>query len=187
MLSTSKIINAKYRFLFITNIVIISEFINHYLKGTNLFSDSWLCYAIAILISYIFYMLILEDFILKFTYAPKINHQVVNLLKLTSLFFISKIITNYLENGLVSINSDWIIKTVMITTSYFIVDITLIDYLINFNNHQLLFYNIIQKFLAEYLIILFLYNEYTVTDFINSISFLVSYILFETITKKFIN
>ena len=88
---------------------------------------------------------------------------------------------------MVSINSDWIVKTVMITTSYFIVDITLIDYLINFNNHQLLFYNIIQRFLAEYLIILFLYNEYTVTDFINSISFLVSYILFETITKKFIN
>ena len=90
MLSTSKIINAKYRFLFITNIVIISEFINHYLKGTNLFSDSWLCYAIAILISYIFYMLILEDFILKFTYTPKINHQVVNLLKLTSLFLYQK-------------------------------------------------------------------------------------------------
>jgi len=187
MLSTSKIINAKYRFLFITNIVIISEFINHYLKDTNLFSDSWLCNAFAILIAYIFYMLILEDFILKITYTPKINHQVVDLLKLTSLFFISKIITDYLKNGTVGVNSEWVIKTLMITTSYFVVDITLIDYLINFNNHQLLFYNITQRFLAEYLIILFLYNQYTVTDFINSISFLSSYIFFVTITKKFIN
>ena len=187
MLSTSKISTAKYRFLFITNVVIISEFINHYLKGDNLFSDSWLCSALAFLLAYIFYMLIFEDFILKFTYSPKINHQVVDLLRLTSLFFMSKIITDYLENGLVSINSEWVIKTLMITGSYFVIDIALIDHLIKFNNHQLLFYNIIQKFLAEYLIILFLYNQYTIIDFINSISFLVSYIFFETITKKFIN
>ena len=187
MLSTSKISTAKYRFLFITNVVIISEIINHYLKGENLFSDSWLCSAFAFLLAYIFYMLFFEDFILKVTYSHKINHQVVNLLRLTSLFFMSKIITDYLDNGLIGINSDWAIKTLMITSSYFITDIALIDYLIKFNNHQLLFYNIIQRFFAEYLIILFLYNQYTITDFINSISFLVSYIVFETITKKFIN
>jgi len=187
MLSTSKIANMKYRFLFITNIVIISEFINHYLKGENLFTDSWLCSSLSFLLAYIFYMLIFEDFILKFIYIPKINQQVINLLSLTSLFFMSKIITNYLENGIVSINSDLIIKTLMITSSYFIIDIALINYLIKFNNHELLFYNIIQKFLAEYLIILFLYNQYTITNFIDSISFLISYIVFETITKKFIN
>lgn len=187
MLLTSQISTAKYRFLFISNVVIISEFINHYLKGDNLFSDSWLCSSFAFLLAYIFYMLIFEDFILKNIYIPKINQQVVNLLRLTSLFFMSKIITNYLENGIVSINSDWIIKTLMITSSYFIIDIALINYLIKFNNHQLLFYNIIQKFLVEYLIILFLYKQYTIIDFINSISFLISYIVFETVTKKFIN
>lgn len=187
MLSTSRIATAKYRFLFMTNIVIISEFINHYLKGDNLFSDSWLCSSFAFLLAYIFYMLIFEDFILKFTYIPKINHQIVDLLRLTSLFFMSKIITDYLENGLISINSNWIIKTLMITSSYFVTDIVLIDYLIKFNNYQLIFYNIIQRFSAEYLIIIFLYNQYTITDFINSISFLISYMIFETITKKFIN
>ena len=187
MLSTSKIATAKYRFLFITNMVIVSEFVNYYLKSGNLFSDSWLCSSLAFLLAYIFYMLIFEDFILKFIYIPKINQQVVNLLRLNLLFFMSKIITDYLENGLVGINSEWIIKTSIITLSYFVSDIALIDYLIKFNNHQLLFYNIIQKFLAEYLIILFLYNQYTITDFVDSISFLISYVVFETITKKFIN
>ena len=187
MLSISQISTAKYRFLFVTNIVIFSELINHYLKGSEIFSDSWLCSAFGFLLAYIFYMLFLEDFILKITYTPKFNQQVINLLRLTALFFISKLITNYIGNGTIKIDSMWIIKTLMITGSYFLSDISFIEYLIKFNNHQLLFYNILQRFFAEYLIILFLYNQYTITDFINSISFLISYIIFEIITKKFID
>jgi hypothetical protein len=187
MLTTSKISTAKYRFFFVTNLVIISELISHYLKGHELFSDSWLYSAFSFLFAYIFYMIFLEDFIIKFTYTPRINQPTIDLLRLTSLFVVSKIFTNYLESGIVNINSKWIIKTLMITGSYFITDITLSDYLIKFNNHQLLFYNITKMFLSEYLIVLFLYNQFTITDFIDNISFLISYIFFETITKKFIN
>lgn len=186
MITTSKIYTAKYRFLFITNIVIISELISHFLKGGELFSNSWLCSAFSFLLAYIFYMLFLEDFIIKITYMPKINHQIIDLLRLMSLFFISKLITNYIDSDSPNINLEWVIKTVMIVGSYFIIDITFIDYLIKFNNHQMLFYTVVQRFLAEYVIILLLYTQYTSSDFINSISFLISYIIFDIITKKFI-
>lgn len=185
MLLKSKVSTAKYRFLFVANIVILSELINHYLKGNKIFSDSWLCSAFGFLLAYIFYMLFLEDFILKSTSTIKFSQQVTDLLRLTCLFFISKLITNYIDND--KIDSIWVIRTLMIIGSYFISDISFIDYLIKFNNHQLLLYNILQRFFAEYLIILFLYSQYTITDFINSISFLISYIIFETITIKFIN
>lgn len=186
MITTSKIYTAKYRFLFVTNIVIISELISHFLKGGELFSNSWLCSAFSFLLAYILYMLFLEDFIIKITYMPKINHQIIDLLRLTSLFFISKLITNYIDSDSPNINLEWVIKTVMIVGSYFIIDITFIDYLIKFNNHQMLFYTVVQRFLAEYVIILLLYTQYTSSDFINSISFLISYIIFDIITKKFI-
>jgi hypothetical protein len=187
MLTTSKISTAKYRFFFVTNLVVISELISHYLKGNEMFSDSWLYSAFAFLLAYIFYMLFLEDFVLKFTYSSRFNQPTIDLLRLTSLFVISKVFTSYLESGIVNINSLWIAKTIMITGSYFITDIALADYLIKFNNHQLLFYNVTKMFLAEYLIVLFLYSKFTITDFIDNISFLISYIFFEIITKKFIN
>lgn len=187
MLSTAKINIAKYRFFFVTTLVLVSEIISHYLKGSELFSDSWLMSAFSFLLAYIFYMIFLEDYILKITMSPKFNQPTIDLLRLTSLFVISKIFTNYLENGIININSLWIVKTLMITGSYFILDIFLADYLIKYNNHQLLLYNITKMFFAEYFIVIFLYNDFTSNDLIDNVSFLFSYIFFEIITKKFIN
>lgn len=187
MLSTAKINIAKYRFFFVTTLVLVSEIISHYLKGNELFSDSWLMSSFSFLIAYIFYMIFLEDYILKLTLTPKFNQPTIDLLRLTSLFVISKIFTTYLENGIVNINSSWILKTLMITSSYFILDIFLADFLIKFNNHQLLFYNIIKMFFSEYFIVMFLNNDFTSNDLIDNASFLFSYIFFEVITKKFFN
>lgn len=189
MLSTSKISNAKYRFFFIINIVIISELISNYLKSNELFSDSWLYSAFGLLLSSIFYILFLEDYIAKISYISRFNEPTIDLLRLTSLTIISKIITNYLENinGIFDINLLWIYKTLMIIVTYFITDITLADFLIKFNNYQLLFYYICKIFLSNYIIILLLYNQFTINDFIDQISFLNSYIFFEIITKKCIN
>jgi len=186
MLTTSKIYIAKYRFLFILNIVIISELISHYLKGTELFSNNWLQSAFAILLAYIFYMIFIENNIIKFSYNSRFNQPFMDLLRLTSLFVLSKIITNLLENGIININLLWIYKTIMIITIYFISDIILADFLIKFNNYQLLFYYIFKVLLTNYLVILFLYNKFTLNDFIDQIAFLISYIFFEIIIKKFI-
>jgi hypothetical protein len=111
----------------------------------------------------------------------------MDLLRLTSLFVLSKIITNLLENGIININLLWIYKTIMIIAIYFISDIILADFLIKFNNYQLLFYYIFKVLLTNYLVILFLYNEFTLNDFIDQIAFLISYIFFEIIIKKIIN
>jgi hypothetical protein len=187
MLTTSKISIIKYRFIFILNIVIISELISHYLKGTELFSNNWLYSGCAILLAYIFYMIFIENSILQFSYDSRFKQPIMDLLRLTSLFVISKIITNLLESGFININSLWLYKTLMIIITYFISDIILSDFLIKFNNYQLLFYYICKVLLSNYLIILFLYNQFTINDFIDQFAFLISYIFFEIIIKKFIN
>jgi hypothetical protein len=187
MLTTSKITIIKYRFLFILNIVIISELISHYLKGTELFSNNWLYSAFSILLSYIFYMIFIENYIIIFSYNSKFKQPVMDLLRLTLLIVVSKIITNLLETGIININLLWIYKTLMIVTTYFISDIILADFLIKFNNYQLLFYYICKVLLSNYLIILLLYKQFTLNDFIDQITFLISYIFYEIIIKKFIN
>ena len=190
MLSTLQISNTKYRLFFIINIVILSELISNYLKSTELFSDSWLYSAFGFLLSYIFYMIFLEKYIIsKFTYTTRFNQPTIDLLRLTSLTIISKIIANYIEhkNGIFNISLLWIYKTLLIIVTYFITDITLSDILIKFNSYQLLFYYICKIFFSNYIIILLLYNQFTINDFIDQFSFLISYIFFEIITKKFIN
>ena len=121
MLTTSKISIAKYRFFFILNIVIISELISHYLKGHELFSNNWLYSAFGILLASIFYMIFIENYIIQFSYNSRFNQPFMDLLRLTSLFVISKIITNLLESGIININSLWIYKTLMIIITYFII------------------------------------------------------------------
>ena len=186
MLTTLKISIAKYRFFFLLNIVIISELISHYLKDNELFSNKWLLSAFGFLLAYIFFMIFIENYIIQFSYNSMIKEPLLNLLRLTSLIFISKLITNLIENKIININLLWIYKTIMIIIIYFISDIIFADFLIKFNNYQLLFYYICKVLLTNYLVILFLYNQITISDLIDQIPFLISYIFFEIIIKKFI-
>ena len=186
MLKTSIIFTTKYAFINILNTVIISELISKYLKDNEIFTNEWLYSAYGMLIAYIIYMILIENKIIQFISNSRFTQPTMDLLRLASLLFLTKIITNLLENGIISLDLLWIYKTFLILISYFISDIILADFLIKFNNYQLLFYFICKVFLTNYLIILFLYNQFTINDFIDKFSFLISYIFFEIIIKKII-
>ena len=142
MLKTSILFTLKCAFINILNTVIISELISKYLKDNELFTNEWLYSAYGMLLAYIIYMILIENKITQILYNSKFNSRftqpTMDLLRLTSLLFLTKIITNLLENGIISLKLLWIYKTFLILISYFISDIILADFLIKFNNYQLL-------------------------------------------------
>jgi hypothetical protein len=190
MLKTSTIFTIKCAFINILNTVIISELISKYLKDNEFFTNEWLYSAYGMLLAYIIYIILIKNKIIQFSYNSRFNSRftqpTIDLLRLSLLLFLTKIITNLLEHGIINLKLLWIYKTFLILISYFISDIILADFLIKFNNYQLLFYFICKVFLTNYLIILFLYNQFTIDNFIDRFSFLISYIFFEIIIKKII-
>ena len=186
MLTTSKIFTAKYTFVNILTTVIISELVTTYLKDTELFTNAWLYSALGLLIASIIYIIFIEDKIKEFSYNSKFSEPIINFLKLFLIFIIKKFIENFLETGTINIELFWLYRTFLILLSYFISDVIFADFLVKFNNYQLLFYFICKVLLSNYLVFLFLYNKFTINDFIDRFSFLISFIFFEIIIKKII-
>ena len=63
MLTSSKIENIKNNIFFVSNLMIMSNIINHYLVGSELFNQKWLYTGFGILITYICYSLIASEYI----------------------------------------------------------------------------------------------------------------------------
>ena len=186
MLKTSKIFTTKYTFFSILNTVIISELVTTYLKDTEIFTNKWMYSAFGLLIASIFSIIFIEDKIKEISYNDRLKKPTIDFLKLFLIFIIKKFIENFLETGTIYIELSWIYRTFLILISYFIFDVTFADFLIKFNNYQLLFYFICKVLLSNYLVFLFLYNKFTINDFIDRFAFLISYIFFEIIIKKII-
>ena len=187
MLSTLQIEGAKTRFLFVTHIVITSEIIDYYLRDKELFTKPWLYSAFSFLIAYVIFTILADDF----SVFKKNNHSVKrherNFFRYAVLFSVSHIIRNYLEHGFVGFQSNYLLKIILMIIGYVIPDYILQDFLLKLNNHQLLIYDITKMFLADYVGILLVEKVFTLNDFYESFSFLSSYILWETFTKKFIS
>jgi len=186
MLKTSKIFTAKYTFFSILNTVIISELVTTYLKDTEIFTNKWMYSAYGLLIASIFSIIFIEDKIKEFSYNGRLKKPIIDFLKLFLIFIIKKFIENFLETGTINIELFWLYRTFLILLSYFISDVIFADFLVKFNNYQLLFYFICKVLLSNYLVFLFLYNKFTINDFIDRFSFLISFIFFEIIIKKII-
>ena len=138
MLKTSKIFTAKYTFFSILNTVIISELVTVYLKDTEIFTNKWLYSAFGLLIASIFSIMFIEDKIKEISYNDRLKKPTIDFLKLLLIFIIKKFIENFLETGTIYIELSWIYRTFLILISYFIFDVSFADFLIKFNNYQLL-------------------------------------------------
>jgi hypothetical protein len=185
MLSTLQIENAKTRFLFITNIVILSEIIEYYLKEKDIFTKEWLYSSVSILIAYIIFIILSDNIGLvdKNNYSVKKHER--NFIRQTILFFISHIIKNYLEHGLVYFDFSYLIKIIISVLFYVFPDYVLQDKLLPLNSHQYLAYDVSKMFISDYIVSMMVYNIYKLDDFYESFSFLSSYILWETFIKNF--
>lgn len=186
MVSTIKISNAKMRFYFVTNIVIISELVNNYLKGTEIFSQSWLFSAFSFLIAYIFYMIFVEDIQIVNGNNYKLKRTTTDFMRFSTLFLFSQLIINYFEYGTVGLNFIYIIKTILIISGYIISDFIFMDKIMNMKQYQLLIYDIIKMFTSEYAVVLFLFNNFNYINLVDSFSFLFGYASWELVTKKIV-
>lgn len=184
MISSFKILNVRTRFLFIANVVIISELVNNYLRSNELFSSTWLYSAFSFLIAYIFYIVLIEDINLvdskNYKYKPLAN----DFMRFSTLFLISKIIGNYIEYGSISLSVDWFAKTLLVIAAYILSDFIFMDNLIKLTNNQMLLYDVSKMFLADIIVLYYIFGDYSENDFIDNISFLYGYISWELITKK---
>lgn len=185
MLSTLQIENAKTRFLFIANIVILSEIIEYYLKEKDPFTKEWLYSSLSLLVAYIFFILISDNISLvdKNNYSVKKHER--NFIRQTILFIISHAIKNYLDHGMIFFDSLYLIKMIISIIFYIYPDYILQDKLLPLNSHQYLVYDVSKMFIADYVVSLMVYNVYNLSDFYESFSFSASYILWETFTKKY--
>jgi len=185
MLSTLQIENAKTRFLFITNIVILSEIIEYYLKEKDVFTEDWLYSSLSLLIAYVIFILLSDNISLvdKNNYSVKKHER--NFIRQTTLFLISHIIKNYLEHGMVYFDLSYLIKIIISVLFYVFPDYVLQDKLLPLTSHQYLIYDVLKMFISDYTVSLMVYNTYSLDDFYESFSFLSSYILWETFIKNF--
>ncbi len=186
MLSTLQIEGAKTRFLFVTHIVITSEIIDYYLRGKEIFTETWLYSAFSFLLAYVIFTILADDLEI----VNKNNHSIKkherNFFRFAVLFLVSHLIRNYLEHGFVGFQQLYLIKVALILIGYVIPDYLLQDILLKFNSHQILLYDVIKMFTVDYIVVNLIYNVFTLNDFYESFSFSASYILWETLTKKFL-
>lgn len=184
MFSLIKISNAKMTFFFITNIVIVSELVSHYLKGTEIFSHSWLYSAFAFLIAYIVYILFIEDIKVIETTNIQLKQHTTNVVRYSTLFFISHVLTNYFEYGTISLSFVWLMRTVLIISGYSISDFIFANKIIKFNKYETLLYNSTKMFCSDVIINLLLYNEMTTVKLIDNVAFICGNISWEIFTKN---
>lgn len=184
MLSTLQIESAKTRFLFVTHIVITSEIIDYYLRGKDIFTETWLYSAFSFLIAYVIFTILSDNVQL----VNKNNHSVKkherNFLRYAILFSVSHLIRNYLEQGTIIFNSTYLIKIILMIIGYVVPDYILQDLTLKFTSHQFLLYDVTKMFLTDFIVVHLISKIYTLNDFYESFSFLSSYILWETLSKK---
>jgi hypothetical protein len=183
MLSTLQIESAKTRFLFIANIVILSEIIEYYLKEKDPFTKEWLYSSLSILVAYIFFILLSDNISLvdKNNYSVKKHER--NVIRQSILFIVSHVIKNYLDHGMLYFDLSYLLKMVITISFYVFPDYILQDKLLSLSSHPYLIYDVSKMFIADYVVSLMIYNTYTLQDFYESFSFSASYILWETLTK----
>ena len=186
MFSQIKITNTKTTLLFITTVVIISELTSHYLKNKKVFSSSWMYSAFGFLIGYLFYILFIEDMKIMNIKPIIVKQTIFEMMRYSSLLFISNIIFNYFEYGFINLNLLWILKTIFIIIGYLLPDYIFINKIVNLNNYKLLFYNLSKIFISNITMNLLFNNYITTQDFVDNTSFIFGYLFWELLIKKYL-
>jgi len=185
MISPLKISDMKKNLIFIINIVIVAELVDNYLKDTEIFSDTWLYSAFGFLIALCFYDFFIKDISTNKEINQKYKKTYNDFIRYAILFFLSHILTNYFEYGIITFTYKWLLKISLIIGCYLLSDIIFMDYIMTLNNYQELLYELIKMFLSDYFIVLLLYNDFTKINLIDNVSFLFAYITWN-LTKKFV-
>ena len=108
MFSKETIERAKADFLFATNILIVSNVVDHFLINKELFNNHWLLSGTALIISFVIHALVIQDLNKVNESNIRLKQFVNDLLRFGSIFIITEIIGTYFIYGHVKISLNFI-------------------------------------------------------------------------------
>ena len=184
MLLTSKFKDLKKNIFFVTNLVIVSNLINYLLSGEELYNREWLYSSFGILITYIFYLFFISDFIKIEDKNYLRKRMKLDAIRYFFIFTLSHFISNYMIHGSIEITMLWSIQTVITVFLYVIFDYIFSDFVLNLNNYKILYIDIVKILFAEILAILVTFQNLELIDLSQLIAYVVSYIVWSLVVKK---
>jgi hypothetical protein len=185
MSSFEKINNTKKNIIFVMSIVIISNIINCYLNDNTLFSKEWMYSSLAITFSYVIYIYVVEDIKIPKIVEPKYKQLTQNIIRLGTIYTLSKFISTYLLLGTLTFGGPlWILGMILKIGIYSGLDYFLMDYIINLKNYGNLFYNVSKLVLGEISYIYIAYSQFTHNNLLDLTSFSFAYIIWNLFIKK---
>ena len=184
MISSNKFKVIKNHILFLTNLVIIINLVNYYLVDEELFDKSWLYSSYGIILAYIIYLLLDntevnindKDYLIKKSKYDAIRYFI--------LFTLSHIIINFFKDGNVKISFLWFFEIILTITMYISFDYFLCDY--STNEISLIFLNVVKIFIAEILGLLIIFQKINLVDISDLLAYIIAYLVWYLIIKKFI-
>jgi len=186
MLTSSKIENIKNNIFFVSNLMIMSNIINHYLVGSELFNQKWLYTGFGILITYICYSLIASEFISVNDEDYKIKKGKEEAIKYLILYTMSHSFTSYIHDGFIDISLVWFIRTVFTIGTYIFFDYSFSDTFLTLGNHKIILLDLIKIFLAEIIGMMVVLQPFDLIELSDIIAYGFSYMFWNLVTKKFI-
>lgn len=186
MTISSKFKDLRKNIYFITNLVILSNLINYYLYSEELYNKEWLYGSFGILITYIFYLLFINDYVKVDDKNYLRKKMKMDAIRYFIIFTMSHLISNYIINGSFKLSGLWLIQTLITIFFYVIFDYTFSDFVLKLNNYKSLFLDIIKILSAEILAMLITFQVIDLVDMSQLIAYIVSYLVWALIIKKLI-
>jgi hypothetical protein len=186
MTTSSKFKDLKKNIFFITNLVIVSNLINYYLSGEKLYDKEWLYSSFAILITYIIYILVVNDYVNIEDKDYLRKRMKMDAIRYFVIFTISHLLTNYLVHGSFKASGLWLVQTIITVFFYVIFDYIFSDFVLKLNTYKSLFLDILKIFFAEILAMMITFQTIDLIDMSQLIAYIVSYLVWALIVKKLI-
>ena len=186
MTTSSKFKDLKKNIFFITNLVIVSNLINYYLSGEKLYDKEWLYSSFAILLTYIIYIFVVNDYVKVDDKDYLRKRMKMDAIRYFVIFTISHLLTNYLVHGSFKASGLWLVQTIITVCFYVFFDYIFSDFVLKLNTYKSLFLDILKILLAEILATIITFQTIDLIDMAQLISYITSYLVWALIIKKLI-
>ena len=184
MFSTTSIELAKIDFIFATNLVIVSNLVEHYLLDKELFNDKWLLTSFALILSFVFHALITFNMIKIDESNIKLKKTVDDLTRFGTIFIVSEIFYSIFAHGKIKLSKQWAIKTSLTLFGIVIFNFFLSNRIRNLGPYTLLFYDVVKMIVGSLTSAFFIDGVITNNEIGNLFSLLAGYISWHLIIVK---
>jgi len=186
MIANDKLKKLKNHFIFIANLMIVSNFINYFLVNETLFDHNWLLSSFGLIITYIIFTLceIKPANVNDKNYL--IEKSKKDALKYFILFTLSHLLINLLKNKGIKISLLWFMQILLTIGAYVFFEYIFCDITAEINEINLVFLNLSKILLSEILGIIIIFGGIDLIESSDLIAYSVSYLVWSLIIKKYL-